>query len=447
MLNLFDDWQRGSIDLVRSQKIAGIKVPTVVINDDGFLPAEVDSPIKQYRKQTGEPLYFDQVQVPRFWQIKGDASGAQVYDLNAKRAEIRFFKNDNTRFVKQVEWLNATGELQWIDQYDQHGQRFAKTFYAKGQAKLKQYYDAAQNVVIDHHLTTDDIFLYIGGRQRHFANWLELTANFLQKSDYQLDHIIYNTLNQAFFTTLKLPNKNASDVLVWQEGLGNELPGNMRFIFENQTRTKQIWMQNYQAWVQYQEKFAKPVDTDSQSMDVKVQQLGTIYPHPRGNQMRPAILIMTNSDQIEMLSVLAARLKNFDFHVAALTEMSEKLLQIGEQANVHLYPTVSFAKAKQLMADCDIYLDINRGDQIMDAVRAAFENNQLILGFNDTLHLPELVAPDNRYDEAQLDTMIEKLLLAMVKPAVMEQLIDSQREFAGDAKVETYQKRFSELRS
>ena len=71
MLNLFDDWQRGSIDLVRSQKIAGIKVPTVVINDDGFLPAEVDSPIKQYRKQTGEPLYFDQVQVPRFWQIKG----------------------------------------------------------------------------------------------------------------------------------------------------------------------------------------------------------------------------------------------------------------------------------------------------------------------------------------------------------------------------------------
>ena len=83
----------------------------------------------------------------------------------------------------------------------------------------------------------------------------------------------------------------------------------------------------------------------------------------------------------------------------------------------------------------------------MDAVRAAFENNQLILGFNDTLHLPELVAPDNRYDETQLDAMIEKILLAMVKPAVMEQLIDSQREFAGDAKVETYQKRFNELRS
>ena len=427
MLNLFDDWQRGSIDLVRSQKIAGIKVPTVVINDDGFLPAEVDSPIKQYRKQTGEPLYFDQVQGPGFWQIKGDASGAQVYDLNTKRAEIRFFKNDNTRFVKQVEWLNAAGELQWIDQYDQHGQRFAKTFYAKGQAKLKQYYDAAQNVVIDHHLTTDDIFLYTGGRQRHFANWLELTADFLQSSDYQLDHVIYNTLNLAFFTTLKLPSENASDVLVW--------------------RTNQIWMQNHQAWVQYQEKFAKTVDADPQLSDVKVQQLGTIYPHPRGNQMRPAILIMTNSDQIEMLSVLAARLKNFDFHVAALTEMSEKLLQIGEQANVHLYPAVGFAKAKQLMADCDIYLDINRGDQIMDAVRAAFENNQLILGFNDTLHLPELVAPDNRYDETQLDAMIEKLLLAMVKPAVMEQLIDSQREFAGDAKVETYQKRFNELRS
>lgn len=197
--------------------------------------------------------------------------------------------------------------------------------------------------------------------------------------------------------------------------------------------------------MQYQEKFA--TDANPQSMDIKVRQLGTIYPHPRGNQMRPAILIMTNSDQIEQLAELAAQLKNFDFHVAALTEMSEKLLQIGERANVHLYPAVSFEKAKQLMADCDVYLDINHGDQIMDAVRAAFENNQLILGFNDTLHLPALVAPENRYDETQLDAMVKKLLLAMVKPAVMEQLIDSQREFAGDAKVEEYQKLFNELRS
>ena len=46
MLNLFDNFDQASFDLLRSQRSAQIKVPTVVINDDGFLPTEVESPIK-----------------------------------------------------------------------------------------------------------------------------------------------------------------------------------------------------------------------------------------------------------------------------------------------------------------------------------------------------------------------------------------------------------------
>ncbi len=55
--------------------------------------------------------------------------------------------------------------------------------------------------------------------------------------------------------------------------------------------------------------------------------------------------------------------------------MSGKLLAYQQYENVELYPNVSSARVKQLIADCDIYLDINRQNEILDAVRGAFEQN------------------------------------------------------------------------
>lgn len=435
MINLFDNWDRSSIDLVRSQKMAGLKIPTVVINDDGFLPAEVDSPIKKYcQGKKGQPMYFDQVPVPTFWQIEGDVSGARVYDLNTKRADITFEKNDNTRAVKQVRWLNPAGQLQTVDEYNQFGHRFAKTFYANGAAKLKRFYDENDQMVIEQHLATGSVFLKTAAGMRHFASWLDMVADYLKQSSHAIDQIVYNTLNQSFFTTMELP-ENGSDILVWQEGLGDELPGNMQFIMKNQTRTKRILVQDHDAWQAHQDLF--------KDQPVKAEYLGTIYPHPRGNEMRPEILILTNSDQLEQLTTLVENLSGFNFHIAALTEMSDKLMGFGDYANVRVYPGVRFEQAQQLMRDCDVYLDINHGDEILDAVRAAFENNMLILGFNNVLHQPQFVAPENRYDIAEVDKLIQKLLTAIVEPAEMERLIDTQREFAGDTTAQAYQEAFT----
>lgn len=87
MLNLFDNFDQASFDLLRSQRSAQIKIPTVVINDDGFLPTEVESPIKffgQYNKNRS-PLYFDQIPVPKYWRILSTASQGEIYDLDQKR--------------------------------------------------------------------------------------------------------------------------------------------------------------------------------------------------------------------------------------------------------------------------------------------------------------------------------------------------------------------------
>ena len=154
---------------------------------------------------------------------------------------------------------------------------------------------------------------------------------------------------------------------------------------------------------------------------------------------------MTNSDQIEQLTPLVQGMPNLRFHIAAITEMSSKLMAFADYQNVDVYPTVTTNRVQKLIKECDVYMDINHGNEILDAVRGAFEQNMLIVGFKNTLHRPELLAPENIFDPADVDGMKQRVMTALIQPRLMEQLIDHQREVAGDVKVADYQKTIGEL--
>ena len=437
MLNLFENFDQASLDFLNSQKFAKMKVPTVVLNDDGFLPAGVDSPIQYYcglGDSDDQPLYFDQLPLPHYWKMNANGNGAQVYDLDKKRADVVFSSTNNSRFVKEVHWLNNDGQINWIDHYDQHGQRFAKTYYYANQAVLRRYYDRQGQQVLEHNLQSDDVFLTTTGKQCHFGSFTDLVVNYLQERHYNLDHVFYNTLNKAMAVSLHLP-AGGSDTLLWHEKINNnQIPGNMQFLMNNQTRTKHVIFQNYRDW-QRRDDFL-PKDTGN----VDVNYLGFVYPHPRSNNLRPTALILTNSDNLEQFDQLTTLLPNVTFNVAAVTEMSEKLMAFGDKDNVHLYPTVSGKRTQELIKDCDVYFDINHENEILDAVRGAFEQNMLIVGFKDTLHRPQLVAPENVYQPQDVRKMAQKVLTALVKPQLMKQLIDSQRLMASDTLTSDFKK-------
>lgn len=437
MLNLFENFDQASLDFLNSEKFAKMKVPTVVLNDDGFLPADVDSPIQYYCGLGGndaQPLYFDQLPIPRYWKINANGNGAQVYDLDKKRADVVFSSTNNTRFVKEVHWLNNDGQINWVDHYDQHGQRFAKTYYHGNQPALRRYYNRAGKIVIERNLRTDDVFLNFNGRQHHFGSFIDLIVSYLQERKFNLNHVFYNTLNQTMAVSLRLP-VSGEDTLFWHEKInGTEIPGNMKYLMDNQTRTKHIIFQDYRDW-QRRTDFL-PKDTGN----VDVNYLGFVYPHPRSNNLRPNALVLTNSDNLEQFDQLTTLLPNVTFNVAAVTEMSDKLLAFGDKDNVNLYPTVSNKRTQELIKNCDVYFDINHENEILDAVRGAFEQNMLIVGFKETLHRPQLVAPENVYQPGDVRKMAQKVLSALIKPTYMKELIDSQRLLASDTLTTDFQK-------
>lgn len=429
MLNLFEHFDQSSADFLRSQLIAKMKVPTVVMHDNGYLPPEVDSPIQFFcdLKPSNHPAcYFDQVKVPPYWRITADAGSGKIWDLKTQRGEIRFIRNDNKRFVKEVCWFDDEQKPCWIDHYDQFGRIFAKTYYAQGKARVTKCFDRHGNTVIVHNMVAGDVFLNYQGKKRHFINYAQFIVYYLRLHHYKLDHILYNTLNEALGVSLALPNdEGCADALLWHETLGDQLPGNMQYLLDHDTRTKKIIFQDYRQWQSKQALLKN-------SPNVEFSYLGMIYPHPRGNSLQPQTLTITNSDQLDGFEELVKLSPNITFNVAAVTPMSSRLMNMKKYQNVRLYPMVRQDQLQHLLKNCDVYLDINQGIEILDAVRGAFEQNMLITGFANTVHEPKFVAMTNVFQPGDMVGMAKQIAGALVSPQRMGALVDEQRKEASD---------------
>lgn len=424
MINLFEKFDRASADLLASQRAAEIKIPTIVMNDEGFLPADVDSPARTFgHYDEGRPgLYFDHLSVPRYWRVVGDQYAAGIYHQSQKKANVEYLHQDNQRIVKAVQWLDTTGGYQWVDHYNQWGYRFAQTIYDHGQAVLKKYFASDGHQYAFYNLINGSLILDDRGQRYCFSQLTDFWRFYLARQRYDLDRVLYNTLNQSYQVTLDL-EKGGADTLFWHEPLTGEVPDNMRHLMTTPTRTKHIVFQRYRDWQQH--------GTHLSSDNVDFHYLGMIYPKRRQNLGRPRALIVTNSDQIEQLQEIVAALPKVYFDVAALTAMSKKLLAVGERANVTVYPNISLAHLESLFATDDILLDINYGDEVLDTVRRAFEQDMLILGFDSTIHQDQYVALQDVFSKGAGQSLVHRIQQALADRSVMDKLVQEQRLEAG----------------
>lgn len=439
MLNLFENLNRNAVDLFVSLHTAGYGHPTVILNDDGWLPKEVTSPFSYYlgTQAKGKPRYFSKIDVPEYYEIRGTNESGGVYDEEVKRADVVFAAPSFRRFVKEVKWLGNNGAVRTIDHYNQYGRIFAQTTCdAAGNPMVKTFFDENNHEKIIQNFVTGDIILYANNRVIQFNNLTEFAVHYLIEGDFKLDRIFYNSLSYPFFITQRLADKNykGSDVLFWQEDLGDELPGNMQAILhDDKTRTRQIIMQTAPLY----QKAKQLWDNNSK---VKLQLLGTIYANTGENRGTKHVLILTNSDQIVGLEELIKLLPDVKFSIGSITEMSTKLTSLDKHKNVDLYPQIVSETTKRLSDECDFLLDINQGAEILDAVRGAFEHNMIVLGFNNTLHNRHFVNQKNVFAPDQVKEMAERIKALVADKKLRDQAVIEQRLAAGNDTPDAYRK-------
>ena len=442
MIQLFDVYNQESQDLHYSLTAAGLSDLTVVIEPDGFLPDGVVSPFTYYLGyDSGKPSYFNRVPVPDFWEIAGNNQFGTINDLNQERAVIHFAAGLQARLVKKVEWKTPAGRIFQVDHYNRFGACFAKTtFDASGQAIMTSYRNVDQKeVILENHVTGDILLTLEGQGLRHFSGRVAFIIDFLQGLKVNLDHLLFNTLSTSFLTSFHFPDKSGQDILVWQEPLHDDIPGNMQLILENdQLRAKTIIIPDYAT-------YERALQLTDAKFHHKFSHLGYHYHFKRDNFVRPDALIVTNSDQLEQVEKLVESLPRVTFRIAAVTEMSSKLLDMLRYPNVVLYQNASPQKIQELYQLSDIYLDINYGNELLQAVRQAFEHNQLVLAFEETAHNRRYTAPNHIFAKEAVDDMIHTIELALSHVKEMGRALGDQGYHANYVDPIMYQERMETI--
>lgn len=437
---LFDNYGQDSQSLYTSFRSAGYDLPAVVIEDNGFLPDDVMSvygfflgDFKEVYGNQARPKFFNEITVPEYWEISGNNNSGSVHDLYRERGKIFYTEPLHKRRVKIVDWYDEKGVVRASDHYNRCGAVFARTtFNAKGQKFSKSYFSAAGKEIIVENFATKDIILNDNSKVRIFHSKTDFIVYFLERAGFGKSRIFFNSLSTPFFVSNRLTDDKKRDILFWQEPVRDEIPGNMQVIFSGQaSRTATVMVQKRQAFDQLIALGANPDMTN---------RLGFIYSFVKENGHKSKALICTNSDNIEQCEKIVQALPDMHFGIAALTEMSSKLTDMDNYENVSIYPGVKRDILDGLFEECDFYLDINHGGEIVSAVRRAFLHNHLIFAFEETSHSRDYVAKAQIYPAKNVDMMITDMKKAMEDAEVLEECILRQHEAAMAETAEKYAK-------
>lgn len=433
MINLFENYNQESWDLHYSLIVSGYDNVTISLTDDGFLPHDVTSPIKfftQFESGSRRPLYFNEINIPKYWEIIANNSYGEIYEYDKKKAHINFVTPTSKRFIKTVDWLDDGGSVLTTDHYNIFGKCFAKTFYNDNNEKyITSYYNNNNKEVLTQNYVTGHFVVNYMDKIYFFKNKTEFILFYLKLAGYNLDRILFNSLYHPYFIHEHL-DVYGRDILFWQEEVEEDLPGNMKELLNrNSERSIQIVVQDKEVF----KKIIKMVSEEDRKL---ITYLGYLYPFKKENRHQKNVLILTNSDEIEYLHEIVSSLENLTFHIGAITEMSSKLLSMGDYENVRLYPNITTQITKKLYEQSDFYLDINQGNEILDATREAFENQLLLIGFKETIHAKRYIAHTFSVNEPQ--KLIDFMQQVSNDKKLMNRALKLQKEYANTTSKNTY---------
>lgn len=438
MINLFEHYDQKTEQLHQTLKLSGHDNDTIVIHDDGFLPDMIHSPYKYFadykvESEDAKAKFFNEVEIPQYWEIEGNNNEALILDMGVVRGKIFYKKNFENRIVHHVEWFDHNNTVRFIDYYTKHGVKFAQmTLDAQGVPILKKYMNQQGQEVFYENYKTKTIVLDWKGKTYLFESQVAFLIFYLKQIEVDMTEIIINSLATPFSVTYNLDTPGR-DLLFWQEDSNGEIPGNMQLIFNERTsrETRVI--------IPDKEEFNSIRSQLNGKRKNLIVPAGYIYQFKKENRHQKHALIMTNSDQIINLESLVIANKDVDFYIGAITEMSSKLLALGQHYNVKLFPTIDKETIETLYVLCDLYLDINEGSEIENAVKNAFEYDLLVLSYKDIIHNQSVTAKQHRFDKSdESKELIQFIKTIYKKEKMFEKALKAQHEYANEISVEAF---------
>lgn len=438
---LFDHYSRDSQRLHESFLLADCECSAVVLEENYFLPKGVMSVYDMFLgyyedkgKKLGRPKFFNEVSIPEHWSISAGIKESEYGKItwqHEEKGRIYYCDSPKKWLVKAVDWLDRKGAVRFRDHYNRYGVICARTVYdGTGKELSKTWFSVSGREMITENVVTGDLIVNDGKWIKSFRTKRDMILYFFRHAGIDRKRVFYNSLSTPFLIAAQFPGKEKKDMLFWQENVGEGIPGNMQNILNGYVhRTERIMVQKRRVYYRLLELGIDPR---------RIQKLGYLYEFRKENGHTPQALICTNSEQIEHCEELVRALPQMHFHIAAITLMSPRLMEMKKYDNVNLYPGAEEKVLNKLFLQCDYYFDINHWSEIVSAVYQAFLHNQLILTFEETAHDREFVADAHIYPVSAFDRMVSDVRQMMEDAELMKYHLRMQHEGAMVEEKEAY---------
>lgn len=437
---LLDSYTQEGQYLFDSLKRAGYECIAIVINENDFLPEAFfsiyDLFIGNYiQEKKIKPRFFNEIDVPDYWSISAGVNEnyGKISYQHEEKGKIHYAEIAKSYIVKAVDWYDRKGVTRFRDHYNRYGSICARTVYnVQGEPMSKTWLsEEGKEIIVENYITHDTI-LNDGEIVKIFRTKTDLVCYGFTKMGLNQKRIFFNSLSTPFFVSNALDGFEKTDILFWQEAIGDNIPGNMQMILDGKAkRTGKIIVQKRHVYNRLME-----LDIPAEM----IYRLGFIYLFKKEKFFEPEALICTRSDEIEHCQEFIKALPQMHFHITAPTLMSSKLMNLDTYDNVSIYPAVKTQILEELFEKCGFYFDINYHTAVDSAIYQAFLHNQLVFAFQETIHNREFVADEHIYPVAEFEKMVADICSIINNDAIGRQHLKRQHEDALAENKKTYVK-------
>lgn len=362
-------------------------------------------------KDEGQPLFFNNLPLPPYWEITTDGLEGYVYDKGKKKARIQFRQPHSDRTIARVYWYDEVGECIWIDYYSAYGWRICRDFLDEEEKTvLRTFYNSDGRDLLVEWLQQDKIAYF----------------------DSQKNPTIYP--NRHSFLLKVLENiVDREDILILGEEVLSILPSskkdNYYYLANDKTEADKVADQVSQVLV-----LSPRSSEDSPYKHLYGCALDRPVP------VKPQAMIITNSEWVEGLEELLLHFPEIDFHVGALTEMGSRLTNLSVYSNLYLYPGMSYDFFQELLDKSTFYLDIQHDVEILASSLRAVERGILLYTLDNLTHHEEYKKLETCCDT--VDALVKNLRQILNCPQLYGRLVARQSEQLEIARLEDYRTLF-----
>lgn len=392
MINLFQRYDQDAWDIHYTQLRQGKDYPTIVIEDDGFLPSGVHSiyHFLEYTTCEYNPLHLNNLTLPLAYEVEREGADFFIMSNDMIVGRVILQGEPIERIVKEVWWLDSKGYPYRKDYYNQYGYLFKTETYVTDLGLVStSYYSVSGEVLLDENHLVGSI-LY---NNQLYLNKLSLYNKCLAELGYSKEPITFNHLGTPL--EIVLSSLESGHELIFQEEVSvKSIPENLQYVIHNSDKIS-ISVTNRSTY-SILEKLSK------------VQFMMLLVPSKSELGSFKDVLITTQTDQLTSIEDFVQQLPDLEFHIAAPTQMSSKLLDLNSYSNVHLYPNIFSENLDELFTKCGLFLDIAMSPTVFDANRRALENSLLRVGLIG-VSTGNYISDDNFFSSKFLDNLIEYL--------------------------------------